>query len=135
MPSRSANRSLPGAARPVKGVNRSALGTAAENRAAAALTAAGYRIVERNVRFRRGELDLVAWHRDVLVFVEVRSRASNRFGAASFAIPIAKQRQVGRLAQLYLATRRLSPAPQRCRFDVVAITGEDLVIFADAFRL
>jgi putative endonuclease len=115
-------------------VNRSSLGAAAEQRAIEALVAAGYRIVERNVRFRLGELDAVAWDGDVLVFVEVRSRASARFGHAAQAVSPAKQRQVAKVAQAYLSTRSLAPAPKRIRFDVVAITGDDLVILRDAFR-
>jgi putative endonuclease len=114
-------------------VNRTALGNAAEERAVAALVAAGYRIFERNVRLRMGELDIVAWEDDVLAFIEVRSRASDEFGAASFAIHPAKQRQVAKVARAYLALRRLSP--RRSRFDVVAITGRELVILRDAFRI
>jgi putative endonuclease len=116
-------------------INRSALGAAAEDRAAAALISAGYRIVERNVRLRRGELDAVAWDGDVFVFIEVRSRGSARFGGAPLAISHGKRRQVARMAQLYLATRPPSPPPRRFRFDVVAITGDELVILRDAFRL
>jgi putative endonuclease len=116
-------------------VNRSSLGAAAEQRAFDALVAEGYRVVERNVRLRLGELDAVAWDGDVLVFVEVRSRASARFGHAVHAITAAKQRQVAKVAQAYLSTRSISPTPRRIRFDVVAITGDELVILRDAFRL
>lgn len=115
-------------------MNRSSLGAAAEQRAIDALVAEGYRVVERNVRLRLGELDVVAWEGDVLVFVEVRSRASARFGHAAQAVNVAKQRQVAKVAQAYLSTRSISPAPRRIRFDVVAITGDELVILRDAFR-
>lgn len=114
-------------------VNRTARGSAAEDRAVAALIAEGYRIFERNVRLRIGELDVVAWEDDVLAFVEVRSRQNDDFGAASFAIHPAKQRQVAKVARAYLALRRLTP--RRCRFDVVAITGDELVLLRDAFRV
>lgn len=133
MPSSPRGRSARSSSHPP--INRSALGAAAEDRAAAALTAAGYRIIERNVRLRRGELDVVAWEGDVFAFIEVRSRASARFGGAPLAITRGKQRQVARLAQLYLAMRPPSPPPRRFRFDVVAITGDELVILRDAFRL
>jgi putative endonuclease len=125
-------RSAPGAPRPT---DRRALGAAAEERAIAALLAAGYRLVARNVRVGRGELDVIAWDGEVFVFVEVRSRADARYGGGPLAFPHRKQRQVARLAQLYLATRPPSPPPRRFRFDVVAITGEELVILRDAFRL
>lgn len=110
-----------------------ALGQRGEERAVRALEDAGYRIVERNVRLRIGELDIVAYDRDVLVFIEVRSRADARFGGGLSAIPFAKQRQVARTAAAYLALRR--PRFSTCRFDVVAITGPELVLVRDAFRI
>jgi putative endonuclease len=110
-----------------------AIGRRAEDRAAAALTAAGYRVVERNVRLKAGELDAVAYDGDTLVFVEVRSRRDDRFGGGLAAFPHAKQRRVARVAAAYLAVRR--PAFRACRFDVVAITGPELVIVRDAFRI
>jgi putative endonuclease len=138
MPSSPAARRAPrprgSAAAPRSPINRSALGAAAEERAVAALCAAGYRIVERNVRLRRGELDIVAWDGDIFAFVEVRSRHDGRYGGASLAVPPRKRRQVIRTAQLYLATRSLAPPPRGFRFDVVAITGDELVLLRDAFR-
>lgn len=140
-PRRAPSRSVPGRSAPGRSApgrsapSRSALGASAEQRAVDALVAAGYRIVERNVRLRHGELDAVAWDGDVFVFVEVRSRRSDRFGGAALAVSRAKQRQVVRLAQVYLATRPISPAPRRLRFDVVAITGDELVLLRDAFRV
>ncbi|MBP6627948.1 MAG: YraN family protein [Kofleriaceae bacterium] len=111
----------------------SSVGQVAEALAAQELTTRGYRIVDRNVRFVAGELDLVAWHGDVLVFIEVRSRASARFGDARQAVGVGKRRQVSRMASLYLATRRLRP--RRCRFDVVAITAGRIDVVVDAWRL
>lgn len=110
-----------------------AIGRRAEDRAAEALVAAGYRLVERNVRLRVGELDAVAYDGDTLVFIEVRSRKDDRFGGGLAAFPHAKQRRVARVAAAYLAVRR--PVFDRCRFDVVAITGPDLVIVRNAFRI
>ncbi|NJM90761.1 MAG: YraN family protein [Myxococcales bacterium] len=101
----------------------------------AALEKAGYRVVERNVRLRIGELDAVAWDGDIFVFVEVRSRANARFGGGILAVSPAKQRQIARVAAAYVALRPIAPAPRGMRFDVVAVTGDDLVIIRDAFRL
>jgi putative endonuclease len=110
-----------------------AVGQRSEDRATAALVKAGYRIVERNVRFKMGELDAVAYQGETMVFVEVRSRADDRFGGALHAVPASKQRQVARVAAAYLELRR--PRFRDCRFDVVAITGPDIVIIRDAFRI
>lgn len=99
-----------------------------------ALRQAGYRVIARNVRLRIGELDIVAWEGEVLAFVEVRSRADTRFGGAGHAVGPAKQRQVARCAELYLASQGRSLRPAAVRFDVVAVTGSELVILRDAFR-
>ena len=107
-------------------------GALAEADAARLLTAAGYRIVERNFRCRFGELDLVARDGDVLVFVEVRSRRDDAHGAAALMIGPHKQRQVARVARYYLAAAR--PVFEECRFDVVAITGGAPLVLKDAFR-
>ncbi len=115
------------------GTDRRASGARGEDRATAALCARGYRIVERNFRCKQGELDAVALDGDTLVFIEVRTRADARFGGGLAAVGVGKQRQVARVAAVYLATRR--PRFQACRFDVVAITGSELVIIRDAFRI
>ena len=57
---------------------RRRLGSLSEELAARFLRSQGYRIAERNVRLRRGEIDIVAWDGDVLVFVDVRSRKGDR---------------------------------------------------------
>ena len=108
-------------------------GERGEDRASRALRARGYRIVERNFRCKAGELDVVARDADgTLVFVEVRTRADGRWGGALAAVGPGKQRQVVRVARVYLALRR--PTFDTCRFDVVAITGDELVVIKDAFR-
>jgi putative endonuclease len=114
-------------------VGRAEQGSHNESRAAGELIRRGYRIVERNFRRRLGELDVVAFHRGVLVFVEVRSRRNAAYGGGIAAVPLAKQRQVARIAALYIATRQ--PCFTTCRFDVVAITGTELVVIEDAFRI
>jgi putative endonuclease len=109
------------------------VGTDAEGRAIALLEQRGYRILERNFRCRSGELDIVAFHGDVLCFVEVRSRGNDVHGSALDAINRRKQKQVARVALMYIALR--SPQFQRSRFDVVAITEGRAVLLEDAWRL
>ena len=113
--------------------NKIQRGASAEADAAQLLATAGYRIVERNFRCKAGELDIVARDRDVLVFVEVRSRADDEHGTASEMIGHAKQRRVARVAAAYLAMR--VPAFDECRFDIVAITAGEAVLIKDAFRV
>jgi len=79
--------------------------------------------VTRNFRVRVGELDLVMTDGDQLVFVEVRKRASDRFGGAAASVTPSKQRRVRRAAQAFLSTARGTGAWPAFRFDVVAIEG------------
>jgi putative endonuclease len=99
-------------------------GDAAEEAACALLERAGCRVAARQVSFRDGEIDIVAWDGAVLVFVEVRLRSSARFGGAAASIDWRKQRRIVRAARRYLAQHfpeaRRAPA---CRFDVVAVDG------------
>jgi putative endonuclease len=109
------------------------VGTTSEDRAADHLVRKGLRIVERNYRCKLGELDIVARDGGVLVFVEVRSRRSAEFGSALDAVSWRKRQQVTRVAMQYLAYRK--PRFDSARFDVVAITGDELVHVRDAWRL
>src|SRR5262245_8936251 len=110
-----------------------ALGHSAEDVAADLLRHEGYWIVERTYRCKLGELDIVAGDGAVLAFVEVRSRADDEHGHAAEMITRAKQRRVSRVAACYLAERR--PSDTQMRFDVVAITGDDVQLIKDAWRL
>lgn len=93
-------------------------GHTGETIAADLLRAKGYRILERNFRCREGELDLIALHRGVIVFVEVKLRRSNTFGTAAEAITRTKLRRLqaaaGRWRQEHRSFRPF-------RFEVVAI--------------
>lgn len=109
-----------------------ARGQRAEDRAAEFLRRRGYEIVERNWRSDLGELDLIALEGGDLVFVEVRSRADASSGGPEETVGRTKQRRLERAAGAYLAER--APTFNTCRFDVVAITGEDIALFVDAFR-
>lgn len=99
---------------------RRQLGDAGEDLAAAALKKQGYKILERNFTTPLGEIDLVARQGKFLVFVEVKTRKSARFGAPQEAVSPAKQARLKKLADYYLKQKRLESTP--VRFDVVAIT-------------
>jgi putative endonuclease len=101
---------------------RHLFGQASETRAEQFLRAKGYRILDRNLRTSLGELDLVAEDGPVLVFVEVKARATRAFGGALLAVDHRKQAKLVRLATQYLARRHLTDRP--CRFDVVLVQGQ-----------
>lgn len=119
------------------GTGRKATGDAAEARALAHLQQHGLTLVERNYRVARGprarggEIDLILRERDgTLVFVEVRARRSTAQGGAAASVGAAKQRALVFAAQNYLLRW---PAPPPCRFDVVAIDGEQVQWLRAAF--
>jgi putative endonuclease len=100
--------------------NRCALGKTGEDLACAELCRRGYAILDRRFRTRDGEIDIVARDGAVLVFVEVKTRRSLRFGLPRAAVTLRKQHRMARMAAAYLARRH--PRAWSCRFDVVEIT-------------
>jgi putative endonuclease len=104
--------------------DRQRCGREGEERAAAFLAVCGFTIVARNVRAAAGEIDLVALDGDTLVFCEIRTRRSGAQGGALESVTPAKQRQVVRVAQHFLA-RHPRLYAHAIRFDVVAIDMRD----------
>ena len=80
----------------------------------------GYTIICRNYRSPLGEIDIIARHRGVLVFVEVKSRRTETFGSPKLAVTSAKQRKLSQVAWHYLQQHNLTEAS--ARFDVVTIS-------------
>ena len=118
-------------------VTTKAVGEDGESRALAHLLSQGLTLVQRNYRVaagphaRGGEIDLIVRERDgTLVFVEVKSRKTGRFGGAAASVSVAKQRSVIFAARCYLRAFASLPA---CRFDVVAIEGERIEWLRAAF--
>ncbi len=99
------------------------LGEHGEKLAEEFLVGSGMTVVERRHRTRRGEIDLVCRDGGTLVFVEVKTRRSDRAGAPFESITSAKQRRLTRLALTYLKQHDLLDFP--ARFDVVGILFED----------
>ena len=92
----------------------------------------GLVLVDANFTCKGGEIDLIMRDGEGLVFVEVRQRADRRHGGAAASITPAKIRRLIRAAQVYL--QRLPTLPP-CRFDVVAIDGEELDWLRDAIQV
>ncbi len=118
-------------------ITRQATGQRAETRAWAHLQCAGLSLVARNYRVARGpnarggEIDLICRERDgTLVFVEVRARGSASHGGAAASVGAAKRASLVFAAQRFIASL---PAVPPCRFDVVAIDGDDLQWIKAAF--
>ncbi len=114
-----------------------ARGDVVESAALAHLQAHGLQLLARNANSRGGELDLVMRDEGVVVFVEVRYRASAAFGGGAASVDAGKRRKLVHAARVFLA-RNASFADTPCRFDVVAASGDPsaprLDWLRDAFR-
>jgi len=109
-----------------------------EEIAASFLQAQGYAIIERNYRKRFGEIDIIAEDGEELVFIEVKTRKSNRFGSPLEAVDTRKQQKMSRVALAYLNS--LEMADRAARFDVVAVLlrgnlPPEIELVKDAFEL
>ena len=100
----------------------------------------GYVIIARNYRspHSRGELDLVGWDREVLCFIEVKTRTTHDVKPAEAAVDDAKQKELGLVAREFL--RLVAPSCQ-WRFDVVSVYYDrhrnqpSFELFQNAFSL
>jgi putative endonuclease len=96
-----------------------ALWRSGEDLAASFYTRRGFRILARNYRAPSGEIDIVARRGSLLVFCEVKARATDRFGLPAEAVHRRKQARIKRLAGAWLSQNR--PGRVRVRFDVVSV--------------
>lgn len=102
-----------------------------ENLAASFYERNGCPVLDRNWRSSTGELDLVVLDGETYVFIEVKTRRSDLYGPAAGAVGVDKQRRIRRLGIEWLRAHDIGHVD--VRFDVVAITGNDLDHVPDAF--
>ena len=95
------------------------LGEKGEDLAADFLARKGLKIVARRVRFKRGELDIVAKNGKEWVFVEVKTRSSSSMGTAAEAMTPTKLARMSRAVDEYAHLHNLGNAPMRC--DLVTV--------------
>ena len=109
-----------------------ARGAYGERRAAEWYVHEGFDILDRNWRSGRlGELDIVAGRARLIVFCEVKSRATDAFGDGSESITPVKQARLRRLAAAWLAQHERHMG--EIRFDVVSVTGTRVEVYEAAF--
>jgi putative endonuclease len=96
----------------------------------------GYRIVESNYRCALGEIDVIATEGKTVVFIEVKSRKTERFGEPQAAVGLQKQKKISMVAQNYLKEKKLNNV--KARFDVVAVRllpqGPKVELIRNAFE-
>jgi putative endonuclease len=100
-------------------IRRKLLGRQGEEAAAHYLEKNNYKILCRNYSCRLGEIDIVACERDVIVFVEVRSRSSSDYGLPQESVNSRKKIKLRQLAWHYL--KAVGKTSASCRFDVIAV--------------
>jgi putative endonuclease len=95
------------------------LGRKGEEIACSFLKDNGYKIIKKNFHTKFGQLDIVAKDRNILCFIEVKTRRTDAYGLPSEAISSLKQRQISKVALMYLKENKLMNI--KARFDVVSI--------------
>ncbi len=113
------------------------LGKKGEEAAVGLLKDSGYRILLKNYKTKLGEIDIVASDKGTICFIEVKTRRSDRFGLPTEAISDSKQRQISKVALMFLKERNL--LDKKARFDVVSVLYSkdkpQLGLIKDAFDL
>lgn len=113
-------------------MNKRKVGAYYETLAAAYLCRQGYKILERNFQCRTGEIDIIAGDGEYLCFIEVKFRSSGGCGLALEAVTPGKQKKITGVAQYYMK-RHGYPADTLCRFDVVAVSNDEIMLVKNAF--
>ena len=113
--------------------NNRSVGSRYEEMAASYLRSLGCRILRQNYRCPLGEIDLIVRDGETLVFAEVKYRYDNAYGVGQFHVDRRKQQHIIRVAEWYLT--ELGTTDILCRFDVIAVDGEDRIEhFQNAFE-
>ena len=98
-------------------------GRRGEKEAGRFLRKRGFRILEKNYRTRFGEIDIIALDGDTVVFVEVKTRHGDSFGAPGEAVDSRKRLHMTRAASSYLKAKGIED--RQARFDVLALVFKD----------
>lgn len=112
--------------------NKRAVGKKYEDLATEYLLNNGYTILVRNFSDRKHEIDIIAKKDVYLVFVEVKYRKTLRNGNPAEAVTKTKQKGIYQCARYFMYKNEI-PEDTPCRFDVIAILGEEITHYEDAF--
>lgn len=97
-------------------------GKKGENLATEYLMQKGYRIMQRNVTFKKNEIDIIAIDKNEIVFVEVKERATDMFGSPYEKVNKKKQELIIKVADNYIIRNNIN---LEARFDIVSIVNID----------
>ena len=107
-------------------------GTRYEEQAGVFLNANNIRDIEYNYRTRYGEIDIVGYDGEVLVFFEVKYRATPDAGYAAEAVNMRKRYRICRVSDHYMMMKHIS-ADTQVRYDVIAIDGDHIDWIENAY--
>ena len=113
-------------------MNTRIVGRHGETIAAEYLRKHRYRIIDKNFNCRFGEIDLIAWNGETVVFVEVKARSNTKFGMPRESVDWHKQQTIIRCANYWLYKNKQTGIP--VRFDVVELINGQINHIIDAFR-
>ncbi len=120
-------------------IERLNFGKKGEKAAEAHLKKQGYRILKKNYSTKLGEIDIIAEHNKVLVFIEVKSRTDPSLEHPFMAVTPRKQKKIAQVANLFLAQNKVGD--RQIRFDVVSVLPDTekldslkVEVLQDAFR-
>lgn len=107
------------------------LGVSGETLACNYLKKKGYKLIERNYKNKIGEIDIIASKKNMIVFVEVKTRETTMFGNPSEAVDYHKQNKIRKVSKRFLQENKLTDVP--CRFDVIEVVGDKINHIENAF--
>lgn len=100
-------------------MNNRIIGDKGEDLARKYLESKGYRIVAGNYKIRSGEIDIIAYDKDILVFIEVKTRTSNSYGYAYEAVDYKKQKKIIKTSLYYMNKNSLNDI--QMRYDIIEV--------------
>ena len=104
----------------LRGIYNKITGQCGEDAAASFLKKKKYKVIERNYKNKIGEIDIIARDKENLIFVEVKTRGSDKFGTPAEAVTYYKKQKIVNTAKVYLAE---NPTDLNIRFDIVEVYG------------
>ncbi len=112
------------------------IGNNGENIAAKFLEDKGFTVLSRNFRFKRyGEIDIIAVNKDLLIFVEVKTRNNKSYGGALYSINNRKKKTIRLTAKYFLSVNKIyGNCELTCRFDMIALINNRIEWIQDIFR-
>ena len=118
-------------------VKTKTLGKKGEDIAAAFLKKKGYKLLFRNYKCSFGEIDIIAKHKKILSFIEVKTRSTKKYGLPQESVTPAKQAKISRVALEFV--QRYKMDNRAARFDVISVQylndGYEIDLIENAFEL